>query len=89
MFACFIYFHGGGFFAGNLELFDYYLNTISLRLGIVVISVDYRLCPEHMYPAAIDDCWTVVQYYIENSKRFNADLKRTIIGGNCLIYYNS
>lgn len=80
--ACLIYFHGGGFFAGNVDMYDYYLNTISIQLNIVVISVEYRLCPEHMYPAAIEDCWNVVQFYIENSQLFNTDLNRTIIGGD-------
>ena len=70
------------FLLGDLDIYDFYLNTIAFKLNIVVISIDYRLSPEHKHPAAIEDCWTVVKYYIQNSEQFNSDLKRTILAGD-------
>ena len=74
--------HGGAFFTGNIDIYDYYLNSIAINLNIVVISIGYRLTPEHCFPTAIQDCWTIVQHYLENSHLYNADLGRTILCGD-------
>lgn len=81
-YPCLIYCHGGAFFTGNIDIYDYYLNTIAINLNIVVISIGYRLTPEHCYPTAIQDCWTIVQHYLENSHLYKADLRRTILCGD-------
>ena len=51
-----IYAHGGGFVVGNLETHDRFCRALSLNSGCSLISIDYRLAPEHVFPAAHDDC---------------------------------
>ena len=51
-----LYVHGGGFAMGPLGAWDTFLGQIVRELGIVVVSVDYRLSPEHSRPAALEDC---------------------------------
>ncbi len=53
--AALLYFHGGGFVVGDLDCYDAICRTIAARTGSAVVSVDYRLGPEHPYPAAIED----------------------------------
>ena len=53
-----VYFHGGGFVVGGLDSHDDVCAEISAHTGYRVVSVDYRLCPEHVHPAAFDDAWT-------------------------------
>lgn len=55
-----IYLHGGGFVLGSLESHDDVCAELCAAAGIGVIAVDYRLAPEHPFPAAFDDCWTVL-----------------------------
>lgn len=56
-----VYFHGGGFVVGGLHSHDDVCAEIRAATGMTVISVDYRLCPEHIHPAAYDDCLAVAQ----------------------------
>ena len=57
-----IYFHGGGFVVGGLESHDDVCAEIADQTGLRVVSVDYRLCPEHPHPAAFEDAVAVVKY---------------------------
>ncbi|MDA5093049.1 alpha/beta hydrolase [Aliiroseovarius sp. KMU-50] len=57
-----IYIHGGGFVVGGLDSHDDVCAEICDRTGLRVVSVDYRLCPEHAHPASFDDPWRVAQY---------------------------
>src|SRR5205085_11950293 len=57
-----VYFHGGGWVAGSIETHDGPARAIARRTGIVVVSVEYRLAPEHRFPAAVDDSWTATQW---------------------------
>src|SRR5215470_14435050 len=52
-----VYFHGGGWVIGDLETHDVICRQVTAEAGISVISVDYRLAPEHKFPAAVDDAW--------------------------------
>jgi acetyl esterase/lipase len=54
-----VYFHGGGFAVDDLNTHDGTARTHAVGAGTVVVSVDYRLAPEHPYPAAVDDVWAV------------------------------
>lgn len=56
-----VYFHGGGFVFGSVKRNDAFGRDLALRTGAVVVSVDYRLAPEHVFPAAADDAWAVVR----------------------------
>lgn len=55
-----VYFHGGGFVGGSLGAVENQCRLLADRLGAVVVNVDYRLAPEHPFPAGLDDCWDVV-----------------------------
>ncbi|MEM9683867.1 MAG: alpha/beta hydrolase, partial [Pseudomonadota bacterium] len=57
---CVLYFHGGGFMKGDLDSSDTVAWGLAQETGYVVVSVDYRLAPEHPYPAAFDDCYAVL-----------------------------
>jgi acetyl esterase len=57
-----IYFHGGGLMIGSVETHDALCRRLSYHSKVIVASVDYRLAPEHPYPAAIDDCYQAYQY---------------------------
>ncbi|MCF6471446.1 alpha/beta hydrolase [Nonomuraea sp. MG754425] len=56
-----VYFHGGGWVLGSVRRNDATARDLAIRTGAVVVSVDYRLAPEHPFPAAADDAWTVVR----------------------------
>jgi acetyl esterase len=57
-----LYFHGGGWMVGTLETFDAACRALANRCGMPVVSVDYRLAPEHQYPAAVQDCLDVATW---------------------------
>ncbi len=70
-----LYLHGGGYVLGGLESHDDVCAEISDRAGIAVVGVNYRLAPEHPFPAAFDDAWAVLQYL---SRYYD----RLIVGGD-------
>lgn len=77
----FIFYHGGGFVVGRTNWYHDSLNQLSLRLNALVISVDYRLSPEHPYPKPTEDCYAVTKYVLESASEFgNTD--KVIIGGD-------
>jgi len=59
-----VYFHGGGFLIGSAKFAMYhnYLTSLASAAGVLAVSVDYRLAPEHQLPAAYDDCWAALQW---------------------------
>ena len=61
-----IYTHGGGFVVGDLETHDRFCRALSLNSGCSLISIDYRLAPEHTFPAAHDDCLEATEWVLDN-----------------------
>ena len=61
----FVYFHGGGWVIGSLESHDRLCRTLAARSEVTVVAVDYRLAPEHRYPAAVEDAWTATTWAAE------------------------
>ena len=57
-----LYCHGGGFVAGSLDGYDTPLRSLATRSGWRTVAVDYRLAPEHPYPAALEDCWSALAH---------------------------
>jgi acetyl esterase len=57
-----VYFHGGGWVVGSLESHDRLCRTLAARSGVAVVAVDYRLAPEHRYPAAVEDAWAATRW---------------------------
>ena len=80
--ACVFYFHGGGFVLGDLDSGDTVAWGIAHHVGVVVVSVDYRLAPEHPYPAAAEDCYAAVCYVAANPGEFDIDPERVAIWGD-------
>lgn len=77
-----VYFHGGGFMLGSVEIFDHLARSLSRSNTAVVVSVDYRLTPAHPYPAALTDCYDAVQWVAKNAESLGADASRLIIAGD-------
>jgi acetyl esterase len=77
-----IYFHGGGFVAGSLESHDGLCRLLASEGGLKVIAVDYRLAPEHVFPAALDDALASVQWIEANATALGLDAGRLAVGGD-------
>ena len=67
------YFHGGGWVIGDIDTHDGSCRILSRRTGAVVVSVDYRLAPEHPFPAALDDCDAAVTWVADHARDLGGD----------------
>ena len=77
-----IYFHGGGFVLGDLDTHDVFCRRICQDADTIVISVDYRLAPEHPFPAAIEDCMGVARRIQKDARAFGIDPERIALAGD-------
>src|SRR5688572_29759036 len=77
-----VFFHGGGFVLGGLDMSDRACRALANASGCVVISVDYRLAPEHPFPAAADDAYAATSFVAENAASFGVDRARLAVGGD-------
>lgn len=77
-----IYLHGGGFVFGDLESSDPLCRRLCQETEMVVVSVEYRLAPEHRYPAAVEDSLFAVRWSLENAASLGAEAGRTVIIGD-------
>ena len=77
-----VYIHGGGWTIGDLDTHDVLCRSLCLQADVVVISVDYRMGPEHKFPAAFDDCVAAFQWTVQNANRLGIDTKRIAMGGD-------
>ncbi len=76
-----LYLHGGGFVIGSLETHDSLCRQLALRSGCAIVALDYRLAPEHPFPAAVDDTWAALQALIERPAE--AGIERLVgVGGD-------
>jgi acetyl esterase len=81
-FPLLVYFHGGGWVLGNLDVHDAVCRALTNAAGCVTVSVDYRLAPEYKFPAAPEDCYAVTRWVAENAGGFNGDPTRIAVGGD-------
>jgi acetyl esterase len=77
-----LYLHGGGFTIGSLETHDSLCRQLALRSGAAVLSLDYRLAPEHRFPAAVDDSWAAMTWLAANAHSLGLDGSRMAVGGD-------
>jgi acetyl esterase len=77
-----VFFHGGGFVTGSLDSHDRGCRAIASKARIVVVSVDYRLAPEHTFPAAVDDAVAATRWVLANAATFGIDPGATAVGGD-------
>ncbi|MET7773780.1 alpha/beta hydrolase [Nocardia sp. NPDC005366] len=77
-----VYFHGGGWVVGDLDTHDGFCRTVARRTGIRIIAVDYRLAPEHPYPAALDDAESAFRDIVSRAAEFGVATARVAVGGD-------
>jgi len=77
-----VFFHGGGWVIGDLDSHDVVCRKLADEGELMVVSVDYRLAPEHKFPAAVDDAIASTKWIAENAKQFGIDASRLMVGGD-------
>lgn len=77
-----LYLHGGGFVIGSLETHDSLCRQLALRCGGAVLALDYRLAPEHRFPAAVDDAWAALRWLHTEAPALGLDACRLAVGGD-------
>jgi acetyl esterase len=77
-----VYLHGGGFVLGDLDSYDALCRTLANASGCRLIAVDYRLAPEHPFPAAVEDCYAALQWTEANASAIGVDPNRIAVAGD-------
>ncbi len=80
--AAIVYFHGGGHVIGDLDTHDVICRNLCAGAGALVVSVDYRMGPEHRFPAAVEDSWAAVLWAAEAAESLGADAGRIAVCGD-------
>jgi acetyl esterase len=77
-----VFFHGGGFVLGSLDSHDSLVRMLALGADCIVVSVDYRLAPEHRFPAAVEDCFGSLRWVRDHAAELGAIPGKIIVGGD-------
>lgn len=79
-----MWFHAGGGVVGDLETADRTCRRLANRVQALIVSVDYRLAPEHPFPAGVEDCWTATTWMAENARSIGGDGTRLAVAGDSM-----
>ena len=77
-----VYLHGGAFFLGSLDTHDHVARSLAKETGCKVVSVGYRLAPEHAFPAGLEDCHAVVRWVVGSGERLSWDHETLAVAGD-------
>ena len=77
-----VYYHGGGWVFGDIDSVDATCRKLAVGAGCVVVNVEYRLAPEHRFPAAADDAYAAIAYVASHPPEFGVDPNRIAVGGD-------
>ncbi len=77
-----VYYHGGGWVIGDLDTHDTLCRELALQSGCAVVAVDYRMGPEHRFPAAVDDCLAATRWLHAQAAELGLDAQRMAVGGD-------
>jgi acetyl esterase len=77
-----VFFHGGGWVACTLETHDPICRALAKETGSVVVSVDYRLAPEHKFPAGVEDCLAATEWTLSHTEELGGDAAHVLVGGD-------
>ncbi|HEY0821893.1 MAG TPA: alpha/beta hydrolase [Rhizobacter sp.] len=77
-----VYYHGGGYVLGDLDGYDKVCRQLCSDSDAIVVSVDYRLAPEHPFPAAVDDAWQALRWVARHAQALGADPARLAVAGD-------
>jgi len=81
-FPVLVWLHGGGHVVGSLDSYDALCRSLALQADCIVVSVDYRLAPEHKFPAGVDDSFAALQWVGGNASMIGGDPRRIAVGGD-------
>lgn len=76
-----LYIHGGGYILGSADMMDPALRQLVSELECIIVSVDYRLAPEHPFPAPLEDCYAALKWFSENAEELGSDSSRIAVVG--------
>ena len=77
-----MFFHGGGWVIGDLDTHDTLCRQLTAGAGISVVAVDYRLAPEHKFPAAADDAWSATTWVVDHAAELGVDATKMAVAGD-------
>jgi acetyl esterase len=77
-----VYYHGGGWVIGDLDTHDTLCRELANSAGIAVVAVDYRMGPEHRFPASVDDCIAATRWVRDHASDLGVDASRLAVGGD-------
>lgn len=78
----FLYLHGGGFVVGGIDTCEAMCRRIAQQSGVAVVAIDYRLAPEHPFPAGLDDCYAALTWLAHDGASIGVDGRRMAVGGD-------
>src|SRR5579875_1407987 len=77
-----VFYHGGGWLLGGLDSHEGVCRALANRAGCAIVSVDYRMAPEHKFPAAVEDCAVATRFVATHAGDFGIDVGRIAVGGD-------